>query len=116
MQPTAHHAEVIEAYRAYPRAMADGDTDTLDELLDGGFTLTHITGYVQATTEWLAQMRAGRFVYHNVEEQDTAWLVGRIATDATVHGAHADWRLRLTIDYARQGGMWTALRAVATTW
>ncbi|NEA64018.1 DUF4440 domain-containing protein [Streptomyces sp. SID12488] len=37
--------EVLAAYRAHLRAMTDGDTDTLDDLLDDGFTLTHITGY-----------------------------------------------------------------------
>ncbi|MEU8686894.1 nuclear transport factor 2 family protein [Streptomyces sp. NPDC048665] len=118
------HDEVVTAYRAYLRAMTDGDTDALDDLLDGGFTLTHITGYVQPKAEWLAQMRAGRFVYHAIDEKDVtvetegdaARLVGRIVTDATVYGAHADWRLRLTMDYACEGGAWTALRAVATTW
>ncbi|MFJ5307531.1 nuclear transport factor 2 family protein [Streptomyces sp. NPDC088350] len=116
--------EVIKAYRAYLHAMTDGDTDALDDLLDDGFTLTHITGYQQSKTEWLSQMGVGRFVYHGVMEKDvtvavegdTARLVGRIVTDATVYGTHADWRLRLAVDYAHEGGTWTALRAVATTW
>jgi hypothetical protein len=118
------HAEVINAYRAHLQAMTDGDTDTLDDLLDDGFTLTHITGYVQPKAEWPAQMRAGRFDYHHVDEKDvtvsiegdTARLIGRIITDATVYGAHANWPLRLTMDYAHEGDTWTALRSVATTW
>ncbi|MHB9863660.1 nuclear transport factor 2 family protein [Streptomyces sp. YIM S03343] len=118
------HDEVVMAYRAYLQAMTDGDTDALDDLLDDDFTLTHITGYIQPKAEWLAQMRAGRFVYHGTDEKDVtvevegdnAHLVGRIVTDATVYGAHADWRLRLTMDYARDGETWTGLRAVATTW
>ncbi|MER5182513.1 nuclear transport factor 2 family protein [Streptomyces sp. NPDC002896] len=116
--------EVIAAYRAHLHAMTDGDTDVLDDLLDDKFTLTHITGYEQPKAEWLSQMRAGRFVYHGVVEKnvtidvegDTARLVGRIVTDATVYGTHADWRLQLTMDYAREGDTWTALRSVATTW
>ncbi|MCT9082715.1 nuclear transport factor 2 family protein [Streptomyces fulvoviolaceus] len=116
--------EVVEAYRAHLKAMTDGDTDALDDLLDDGFTLTHITGYAQPKAEWLSQMRAGQFVYHGVVEKsvtvavegDTARLVGRIVTDATVYGAHADWRLQLAMDYAREGDTWTALRSVATTW
>jgi hypothetical protein len=117
-------AEVIAAYRAHLRAMTDGDTDALDDLLDDGFTLTHITGYEQPKAEWLSQMRAERFVYHGVMEKNVtadveggkARLVGRIVTDATVYGTHADWRLQLTMDYARENGTWTALRSVATTW
>ncbi|MFF8195079.1 nuclear transport factor 2 family protein [Streptomyces bobili] len=124
MRTSDPHSGVTDAYRACLRAMTDGDTDTLDDLLDGDFTLTHITGYAQPKAEWLAQMRAGQFVYHSVDEKDmaveaeggSAHVVGRIVTDATVYGAHADWRLRLTIDYARRDDTWTALRAVATTW
>ena len=117
--------EVVETYRAYLEAMTDGDTDALGALLDDGFTLTHITGYAQPKAEWLSQMRAGEFVYRSVTEKDltveadgdTARLVGRIVTDATVYGMHANWRLRLATDYAREGDdTWTALRTVATTW
>ncbi|MEU9430952.1 nuclear transport factor 2 family protein [Streptomyces sp. NPDC048252] len=116
--------EVLAAYRAHLRAMADGDTDSLDDLLDDGFTLTHITGYQQPKGEWLSQMRAGRFVYHSVIEKnvtvdvegDTARLVGRVVTEAKVYGTHADWPLRFTMEYAHDGETWTALRSVATTW
>jgi hypothetical protein len=116
--------EVLAAYRAHLRAMADGDTDALDDLLDDGFTLTHITGYQQPKAEWLSQMRAGQFVYHSVVEKnvivdvegDTVRLVGRIVTEATVYGTHADWPLQFTMDWARGGEAWIALRSVATTW
>ncbi|MFF4349756.1 nuclear transport factor 2 family protein [Streptomyces sp. NPDC001530] len=116
--------EVVKAYRAHLEAMTDGDTEALDDMLDNGFTLTHVTGYVQPKAEWPAQMRAGRFVYHGVAEKevavevagDAARFVGRIVTDATVYGAHANWRLQLAMDYAREDDTWTALRSVATTW
>ncbi|MFZ3494113.1 hypothetical protein ACODT5_12960 [Streptomyces sp. 5.8] len=47
---------------------------------------------------------------------DTAGLVGRIVTDATVYGTRANWRLHFTMDYAREGDTWAGLRSVATTW
>ncbi|WP_405886099.1 nuclear transport factor 2 family protein [Streptomyces sp. NBC_01136] len=43
---------------------------------------------------------------------DDARLVGRIVTDATVYGTHANWRLQLTMDYARERDTWTALRSI----
>lgn len=115
--------DVIRAYRAHLRAMTDGDTGALDGLLDDGFTLTHITGYRQPKAEWLTQMRAGQFDYHTIDERsvevdvadDSARLVGRIVTDATVYGTRAHWPLQLVLDYARTGDSWTALRSVATT-
>ena len=117
-------AEVVEAYRGHLRAMTDGDTDALDELLDEDFTLTHMTGYVQPKHEWLAQIRDGRFDYHDIAEKsvqvavhgDTAHLVGRTVTDATVYGTRAPWHLRLALDYARIEGEWMALRSVAGNW
>ncbi|WP_159106869.1 nuclear transport factor 2 family protein [Streptomyces rishiriensis] len=127
MQPSADQRareEILDAHRAYLSAMDEGDTKALDDLLEDGFTLTHMTGYVQPKAEWLAQMRQGQFVYHVIDEKkttldidgDTARLVARTVTDATVYGTRADWRLQLVTDYARQGDTWVTLRTVATTW
>jgi ketosteroid isomerase-like protein len=126
VEPATDHNEdddLVETYRAYLRAMTDGDTAALRELLADGFTLTHISGYVQSKTRWLLEMRAGKFRYHNVEEEtvkvevtgNTAQVVGLITTDAMVHGTRADWRLRLSMDYY-DGCRWVALRSVATSW
>lgn len=117
-------AEVIAAYRAQLRATAEGDTTALDVLLDDTFTLTHVTGTEQPKAEWLARLGAGRLVCHGIEEKtvtvdvdgDTARLVGRIVTDATVDGTHTNWRLQLTTNYARAGESWIALRSVARSW
>lgn len=116
--------EVVRAYRAQLHAMTEGNTGALTALLDDDFTLTHMTGYVQPKQEWLAQILAGQFTYHGIEEKsvdveadgDTVHLVGRTVTDATVYGTRAPWRLQLAMDYARVGGVWTALRAVGTSW
>ncbi|MDT0568478.1 nuclear transport factor 2 family protein [Streptomyces sp. DSM 3412] len=127
MQPSADQRareEIFDAHRAYLDAMDEGDTAALDDLLDDDFTLTHMTGYVQPKAEWLAEMRQGRFVYHTIDEKkttldiegDTARLVARTVTDATVYGNRADWRLQLTTDYAHKGDTWATVRTVATTW
>lgn len=116
--------QILHAFRAHLRAMTDGDTDALDDLLADGCTLTHITGYVQPKQEWLAQMRAGQFDYHDIVEKDlnievrgdTAHLVGRLVTDATVYGTRGDWPLQLSMDYAHVNGAWIVLGSAATTW
>ena len=127
MPPTLTRTDrehILQAHHAYLNAMVEADTPSLDDLLDGGFTLTHMTGYVQPKTEWLAEMRAGQFVYHCIDEVDTALdldggtarLTARTMTDATVYGSRADWRLLLTTDYGPRGETWIPLRTVATTW
>ncbi|MEU0213012.1 nuclear transport factor 2 family protein [Streptomyces canus] len=96
----------------------------LDNLLADGCTLTHITGYVQPSGEWLSQMRAGRFLYHGIEEKrvtvevegNTAHVSGRFITDATVYGTRANWRLQMTMGYAREDDMWSVVRSAAATW
>ncbi|GAA3777236.1 nuclear transport factor 2 family protein [Streptomyces coacervatus] len=116
--------EILDAHRVCLDAMHEGDTSALDDLLDDGFALTHMTGYMQPKAEWLAQMRQGRFVHHTIDEKstaleidgDTARLVVRTATDATVYGTRANWPLQLATDYARKGDTWVALRTEATTW
>ncbi|MFG3552256.1 nuclear transport factor 2 family protein [Streptomyces sp. NPDC047725] len=124
--PTAEtdRESVLQAHHAYLNAMVDGDAQSVDDLLDAGFTLTHMTGYVQPKAEWLAEMRAGQFVYHSIDEVDmaldldgdTAHLTVRTMTDATVYGSRAGWRLLLTTDYARRGTRWIPVRTIATAW
>ncbi|RNG22266.1 hypothetical protein [Streptomyces botrytidirepellens] len=41
---------------------------------------------------------------------------GRFITDATVYGTRANWRLQMTMDYARDGDTWSVVRSAATTW
>jgi ketosteroid isomerase-like protein len=116
--------EVLAAFQEHLRAMTAGDTDALDSLLDRDFTLTHMTGYVQPKHEWLTEMDERLFVYHRIQERsttvdvegDTAHVVGRTVTDATVYGMRANWHLQLTVDYVRTDDGWTAVRSVATTW
>jgi hypothetical protein len=86
--------------------------------------LTHITGYRQPKAEWLAEIRQGRFVYHNIAQRSTsisvnsesARVVVRTLTDATVYGSRSDWLLQLDILYAWRNGTWAARSAVATLW
>jgi hypothetical protein len=44
-------SEILARYRAQLAAMTRGDTSALDAQLSDDFTLTHITGYVQAKGE-----------------------------------------------------------------
>ncbi|WP_330302121.1 MULTISPECIES: hypothetical protein [unclassified Streptomyces] len=40
-------------------ALIEDDTDALEDLLDEGFTLTHLSGYVQPKQEWPALRAVG---------------------------------------------------------
>lgn len=112
------------AYEAQRDAMVAGDASALGDLLADGFTLTHMTGYVQDRDDWLADVRSGRMTYHSIEDvsvsvsDDEAHPVVdvRTRTDATIWGSRGLWRLRLRITYARLDDGWVATRNVASTW
>jgi hypothetical protein len=53
-------AGAIEAlHEAMCEAMVDGDVAGLDSILADGFTLTHMTGYLQSRAEWLEAIESG---------------------------------------------------------
>lgn len=124
MMTEAAHDAVKAAFAAFLQAIQAGDTDRLRQLVDGGFTLTHITGYVQPGQEWLTQMRQGQFVYHRITVSalgvnvagDAATAEARTLTDARVYGSRNEWPLHLALDYALRDGRWIAGRAVASLW
>jgi hypothetical protein len=111
-------------YELQREAMVVGDTDALDNLLAGGFTLTHMTGHVQAKEEWLAAIRSGEMTYHAMEDVEVsvavdgaaAELTARTRTEATIWGGHGTWQLRLRMTYAYDGESWLPTSAVASTW
>jgi hypothetical protein len=123
----AHTVEAVRAnYEAQRDAMVAGDTEALGALLADGFTLTHMTGYLQPKAEWLADVRSGEMSYHAIQNVDvtvdvdadtgTPVLIARTRTEATIWGSHGTWPLRLRIRFSGTGGSWLASDTVASTW
>jgi hypothetical protein len=109
-------ADILAALRAYHAAMVDARIERLAELVDAGYSLVHITGYVQPRDEWFDVIRTGEFDYHRIDVDErtlslnvtggTASLSGRGIFNATINGMHAPWRLQFSMTWAKQGGDW----------
>ena len=120
----ADTAAILQASRDRTRAMVEGDVARLDELLDGGFTAVHISGYEQPKAEWLEQIASGEMAYHDVKEVsavvdidgDTAVLTTRNLVTATINGANGTWPLESTATYERQNGTWVNTLSRSTTY
>lgn len=105
-------------------AMVAGDVAALDRILAGGFTLTHMTGYVQSKSEWFDAIETGQMQYHRMEtveatvdaEGAVPGLTARTLTDATIRGARATWRLTLRSCFEPHEDGWIIARTVASTW
>ena len=119
----AAEAAVRNATAEINRLMIEARSGQLDELLADEFVLVHITGYEQPKSEWLAEIRGGSMNYHGIREQsatvtvtgDTAVVVARNLTDATIWGSRAVWRLRMTTTFSRRNGTWVPIHARAVT-
>lgn len=117
---------LLQLLSTYHLAMVDARIDTLDTLLTPGFTLTHITGYVQPRAEWLGVVRDGSFDYHRIDIDDStlsikqtgssAELRGRGIFNATINGMKNPWRLQFTLHFTQTHGAWQISRAVYTTY
>ena len=113
-----------ELHSALCEAMVAGDVAELDAILVEDFTLTHMTGYVQAKAEWLDDIETGQMQYHRMEtveatisaEGTTPGLTARTLTDATIWGSRATWRLTFRSWFEPHGDDWVVARTVASTW
>jgi hypothetical protein len=121
------HGSILATLMSYHSAMVAGDTSQLRGLTDPGFTLTHITGYVQPREEWLDVVDRGTFDYHRITLQPStpdisisgavARVRGRGIFDATIYGMHRPWRLAFDMTLERvQGDAWTIKRAAYRTY
>jgi hypothetical protein len=111
-------------YEAQRQAMVAGDAEALGALLADGFTLTHMTGYRQPKSEWLADVRSGQMTYHAMADVDVSVdvsggfpvLTARTRTEATIWGGHGTWPLQLRIQFTFDGTAWLAENTVASVW
>lgn len=111
-------------YQAQCDAMVAGDADGLAALLADGFTLTHMTGYVQTRPEWVADVRSGEMTYHAIDDVDVSVdiedgalvVTARSRTTATIWGSRGTWPLQLRITLTDEAGTLRAAETVASTW
>lgn len=121
--PTTTQAndEVREAYRQLCAALVDARVDVLQDLLDEGYTATHITGHVSPREEWLGQISSGEFTYHSITgdttdvevDGDRATTISTALYAVTLNGCDGHYRLRSTLTWRRHGGRWKAQRGTA---
>lgn len=111
-------------YQTMCEAMVSGDVAAMAGILSQDFTLTHMTGYVQAKTDWFDAIESGEMTYHGIRtveftakgEDGVPTLTVRTLTDATIWGSRANWRLLLRFWFEPGAGTRVMTRSVAATW
>jgi hypothetical protein len=106
---------VLAAEKLRCDAMLAGDIAALEPLLDPRLQFHHATGAVDDKPAYLAKMAAGRITYVAIEwseervialSEDSAVLVGRMATDVRVEGSHKRLNNRVTTVWSSEAGVW----------
>ncbi len=114
---------VREVYAAMWRAQVSQDTDALAELLDEGFTLTHMSGRVQDKPTFLREVETGGLRYFSEREHAVdvrvsgshAHCTGDSFVEASVWGGgRVTWPLRQDLELERRGDRWVILSSVAS--
>ena len=119
---TAEAIEVI--HEAMCEAMVAGNVADLGSILADGFTLKHMTGYVQSKAEWLEAIDSGEMPYHRMETVEATHstdgtapvLTARTLTDVMIWGASSTWRLTLRSWFEPRGDVRVITHTVASTW
>lgn len=116
---------LLAQYHELYRGMLEKDIIALEKLLADSFTLTHMTGYVQAKSEWLDDIESEAMLYYSAQEDDvvvtikgeTALVDSKNRVNARIWGAGPNtWNLRLVSYFEKQNNEWVLTKTVASTY
>ncbi|OXA90068.1 nuclear transport factor 2 family protein [Flavobacterium hercynium] len=115
--------KILDLTRQLTQSMIDKNTVEMSKILDGNFTLTHITGYVQSKEEWFSEIENETMRYYSFSEITTsvkidgakAVFIGQNLLDAKIWGMQNNWRLQQTMQLEKRNDKWIILKSVATT-
>lgn len=114
--------QILTVTRQLTELMIKRDSKEMNKIVDAGFTLTHITGYVQPKKEWFNEIETESMKYYSYHEVKTsvkvagskATFVGQNLLDARIWGSRNTWRLQQTMQLEKRNGNWIILNSVAT--
>ena len=111
---TASEQEILTLSTDKFRWKTTGNIDAVADLFDDELVFVHLNGHISSKQEWIAELRAKRFVYNTIALQeaaakvygDTAVLVGKARFDVTMSGRKGTYHLVYTEVYTRKNGQW----------
>lgn len=120
MKDMTEQALIEKIFDDYMSAVVQGDFDSIRQLVDEHFTLTHVTGYVQPLADFLAYIQNGTFHYFSYEKQfceiavngDQAQMYVKGQTDAEIYGTRKIWQIGQTLTFKKTGQTWKIMKIV----
>lgn len=114
---------LIEVTDKLIQLMIERDTAAMNQIVDKGFTLTHMTGYVQSKADWFAEVEKESMKYFSAEKVNRrvningnrATVTQQNRVDARIWGSRHTWRLQQVYQLEKRNGHWIILNSVAST-
>lgn len=96
------------------RAMVDGDTRALGELLSDDVIYTHSNASVDTKASYLERLRTGDLVYHSLEHTTDSVVTrpgvvvigGTMSGSIRMHGVEKTLNSRVAVVWAVEDGQW----------
>jgi len=96
------------------RAMVDGDTGALDELLSDDVIYTHSNASVDTKASYLERLRTGDLVYHSLEHTSDNVVIrpgvviigGTMSGSIRMHGGAKSLNSRVVAVWVAEDGRW----------
>lgn len=115
--------QVMDTVRQLAQLMIARDTIAIDKIVDSGYTLTHMTGFVQPKFEWFKEVIAESMKYYSAQEVNHTVIIDanraevtvKNLVDARIWGSRHTWRLLQKMKLEKRDGKWIILQSVAST-
>ncbi|MCZ8352957.1 MAG: nuclear transport factor 2 family protein [Rhizobium sp.] len=101
-----------------------GQIDRVEDLFDDELHFVHITGHVSSKSEWIDELRSGRFAYEHIEPKDASvtvdhskvTLTGRAIFTVRMGRHSGQFKLAFTETYVRQRQGWKLVELLTSTY
>ena len=119
---TKEEDQIIAVTDSVIQYMIERNLEGLKVILDQGFTLTHITGYVQSRQEWFREIETEEMKYYTAKKvKHEIKINGNEAVstfqhllDARIWGSRNTWRLQQKMKLERRNNQWIVVSSVAS--
>jgi DNA-binding Lrp family transcriptional regulator len=110
-----HEEEVLERFKEFQEAIIKKDAETLDEIMDDEYILTHMSGKTQTKAEYISEIMDGTLNYYkstiihpqiSIFEDDYAKIIADVELDAKVYGIKGTWTLNTNISMKKMNNKW----------
>lgn len=107
--------EVLDRFIEFQNALIDKNEDKLNEIIQDGYELVHMSGKRQSKDEFISEVMDGTLNYFKSEifnptilwdDDENASLIADVTLTAKVYGIEGKWTLNTVASFEKIDGVW----------